>query len=64
MHQHRSHLLWQDEDLHDEYTAEDEAGAGHVVLEGRQRRGSVLLRAEGENIGGQQQCGFYRGAGI
>lgn len=47
----RSCLLWQDEDLHNEYTAEYEAGAGHVVLEGRQRRGSVLLRGKGENIG-------------
>lgn len=28
-------LLGQDEDLHHEYTAEYEAGAGDVVLEGR-----------------------------
>lgn len=40
-------LLGQDEDLHDEDAAEDEAGAGHVVLEGRQRGGPVLLRNEG-----------------
>lgn len=37
-------LLGQDEDLHDEYAAEYEAGAGDVVLERRERRGSVLLR--------------------
>lgn len=60
----RSRLLWQDENLHDEYTAEYEAGAGHVVLEGRQRRGSVLLGAKGENIGEQQQPGFDGGAAI
>lgn len=35
-------LLGQDEDLHDEYTAEYEAGAGDVVLECRQCGGSVL----------------------
>lgn len=37
-------LLGQDEDLHDEYAAEYEAGAGDVVLERWQRGGSVLLR--------------------
>lgn len=37
-------VLGQDEDLHDEYAAEYEAGAGDVVLERRERGGSVLLR--------------------
>lgn len=37
-------LLRQDEDLHYEYTAEYEAGASHVVLEGWQCCGSILLR--------------------
>lgn len=40
-------LLGQDEDLHDEYAAEYEAGAGDVVLERWERRGSVLLRKGG-----------------
>lgn len=41
-----AHLLGQDEDLHDEYAAEYEAGAGDVVLERRERCGSVLLGGE------------------
>lgn len=44
-------LLGQDEDLHDEYTAEYEAGARHVVLEGWQCRGSVLLGEKGRKLG-------------
>lgn len=44
-------LLGQDKDLHYEDTAEYEAGASHVVLEGWQCCGSVLLR---ENKGGEK----------
>lgn len=38
----RTYLLRQHENLHDEDAEENEARAGHVVLEGGQRRGSVL----------------------
>ena len=44
----QAYLLGQDQDLHYEDAAEDEAGAGDVVLEGRQRGGPVLFRAEQE----------------
>lgn len=37
-------LLWQYKNLHDEDAEEDEAGTGHVVLEGGQCSGSVLRR--------------------